>query len=356
MQSYHSTPVKITKSPDPLSDLKVLAALLVPQIEGYLASNPSTRLLVLHYPASHLSTVVALRDLLGLEIIKIAGILDSLASDPPSMSRPRTPIAYLSNENASIHNAIHHNSVGLARVKSILKNEYLLDNLMLQRSAAAGAIPSSPKNTKSTSTSFAKADYLLPSTATDSEITIFLSNVWKILMSISAFYCPEPELELKPVVVDLGPLPPTPPYVSRNRDRDSGYPFMASNRGTASKISRLTGNSDSSVGRPQTPTSTITTTNHATASNGGISHSKASPSIPSKRGYATSIASTKTRRSERDRIGWENFYIGEEDSEDDEFDRMILGRGLARIVPEVRNGGVLLQKDKKKALKWLGLA
>lgn len=66
---------------------------------------------------------------------------------------------------------------------------------------------------------------------------------------------------------------------------------------------------------------------------------------------------------------WENFYIGEDDSEDDEFDRMIMGRQMARIVPEVMGkggrggagldgGGVGMQapRNKKKALRWLGLA
>jgi hypothetical protein len=56
---------------------------------------------------------------------------------------------------------------------------------------------------------------------------------------------------------------------------------------------------------------------------------------------------------------WENFYIGEDDSDDDEFDRKIMGRQMARIVPEVwKMSEVDTQapRNKKKALKWLGLA
>jgi hypothetical protein len=43
----------------------------------------------------------------------------------------------------------------------------------------------------------------------------------------------------------------------------------------------------------------------------------------------------------------------EDDSDDDAYDKMILGRALARIVPEVRVAAQT--RDKKKALKWLGL-
>ena len=83
--------------------------------------------------------------------------------------------------------------------------------------------------------------------------------------------------------------------------------------------------------------------------------------------YAGSVASTvRTTNSERfkreeARIEreWENFYIGEEDSEDDDYDRMMLGRSLARIVPEVKvvaSDGQTPRRSTKKALKWLGLA
>lgn len=56
---------------------------------------------------------------------------------------------------------------------------------------------------------------------------------------------------------------------------------------------------------------------------------------------------------------WENFYIGDEDSEDDDYDRMVMGRAGARIVPEVRKvmpDGKEPKRSTKKALKWLGLA
>lgn len=69
-------------------------------------------------------------------------------------------------------------------------------------------------------------------------------------------------------------------------------------------------------------------------------------------------ASEFERREDRGRIEreWENFYIGEDDSEDDEYDRMIMGRALAKIVPEIRMPELEKKRNTKKALKWLGLA
>lgn len=82
--------------------------------------------------------------------------------------------------------------------------------------------------------------------------------------------------------------------------------------------------------------------------------------------YAASVSTSRTTASERVRREdarvereWENFYIGEEDSEDDDYDRMVLGRSMARIVPEVRivtSDGMVPKRSTKKALKWLGLA
>jgi hypothetical protein len=93
------------------------------------------------------------------------------------------------------------------------------------------------------------------------------------------------------------------------------------------------------------------------------------------------VRTTASERGRREDREWENFYIAEEDSEDDEYDKMILGRGFAKIVPEgrrkefVKDGsegedgkgadgevepGVVIvngqKRGTKKALKWLGLA
>lgn len=75
---------------------------------------------------------------------------------------------------------------------------------------------------------------------------------------------------------------------------------------------------------------------------------------------STKTGNTRASRTVRNAEGdWETFYISDDDSEDDEFDRMILGRKHARIVPEVRREeglSVMGKRDKSKALKFLGLA
>lgn len=95
-----------------------------------------------------------------------------------------------------------------------------------------------------------------------------------------------------------------------------------------------------------------------TKGNGGGYAASTTTTITNRHKYAASIASTKTTASERERKRgdkeWENFYIAEDDSEDDEYDKMILGRGMQRIVPEVKKVGQ--KANTKKALKWLGLA
>lgn len=134
-------------------------------------------------------------------------------------------------------------------------------------------------------------------------------------------------------------MPPT-PSSNGPRDRDSGYPPSSYQTPRASKVSRLTGGA-------------------ATGSTRGGNYATSISSVTTRgNGYAASVASAKTTASERERKRgdkeWENFYIAEDDSEDDEYDKMILGRGMQRIVPEVRKVGQ--KANTKKALKWLGLA
>ncbi|KAE8449241.1 hypothetical protein EG329_008408 [Mollisiaceae sp. DMI_Dod_QoI] len=373
---------------NPLSNPKALAAHLVPQIESYLAINTSTRLLILQYPASHLPTIFALRKLLGSDLLKVAGILDSLASDPPSMSRPRKSNP-LSNEAVSQRAETHILLDSLQRTHADNTRADSLATLEGQASSA-GSVRSSLANKSSITASFARADYLLPSTATDVEITTFLSSIWKSLMEKSAFYTPEPEP--KPIIIERPPMPPPPTPngssrdIRRERDRlererdkyrdndrdteqDSIYrsSFRKGVSGTQSKISRLTGGAATGPSAPRSPyAASIISTSTARPS---IRHRERDrdtdydPSIAStthtRQKYTASIASTKTTNSEKERRRdreWENFYIGDEDSEDDEYDRMIMGRAGQRIMPEPEVEMKTQKRDKRKALKWLGLA
>lgn len=175
----------------------------------------------------------------------------------------------------------------------------------------------------------------MPSTATDSEIVAFLSGIWKSLVEKSAFYTPEPEPE--PIVVEkiveriVERKPVPPPKVSGLNPRPSGR---------ESKISRLTGaNGTEKRGHNYAPSIASTVRSFTTVRTMGT----------------TRTTATERVRREVDKA-WEDFYIGEVDSEDDEYDRMVMGRSGARIVPEPIRSMQGKKRSSKKALKWLGLA
>ncbi|KAH8656949.1 hypothetical protein BGZ60DRAFT_531814 [Tricladium varicosporioides] len=363
MQTFYSLPPTTQRTFNPLSNPELLATLLVPQLEAYLASNTSTRFLMLHYPTDSLATVFALRKLLGGEMFKIAGILDSLASDPPSfVFRPRTTFnSPFSNEYPKHPRA---DSLQVTKQKASFAN------------TAVTKMPSINLKQQDNPISFARADYLLPSTATDNEITTFLSGIWKTLMEKSSFYTPEPDPE--PTVVKSVQAPPIPP-IPRTPSRP-GTPVRSRSRTRSivtinkTHISNSATTNTGAAIRDRDRDSTYPPSRSPTLIQGAQSNNSC---LHNKTGYAhsyaasiVSIRTAHTIQSERDggrgrggggdKGGWENFYIGDEDSDDDEFDRMILGRLHAKIVPEVRmvDAGKWEQpeRNKRKALKWLGLA
>ncbi|XMA10764.1 hypothetical protein WAI453_003555 [Rhynchosporium graminicola] len=327
-QSYTTSSIT-PGAQSPISDPHVLAALLVPQIEAYLASNFSTRLLILHFSSANLPTILALQNLLGKNLFRIAGILDTLASDPPPIIRPGTALLFPSRPSTSM--------------------------------SSRSRLTSSTSQTRKSKSSFAKADYLLPSTATDAEISTFLSGMWKILMEKSPFYTPEPEP--KPIVMEM-PIPPT-PSSAIPRDCDSGrsltprvprVSFLAGENSTLASGSARRASYASSV-------TSLLNKSPGTGSGAGAGPSNTltrsgSTSTPPRQKYPESVTSTKTSASDRERKKgdkeWENFYIEDDDSDDDAYDKMILGRGMQKITPEVKKPGQ--KANTKKALKWLGLA
>lgn len=331
VQTHSHLPLSLQSTFNPFSSPEATAACIVPQLEAYLATNNSVRLLILHYSSNHLAIIMALRKILGQDVLKIAGIMDSLSSDPPSIvSHPRTPTTNpLSNDATSTHKRAPQ---AHARESSQRRNS-ISSHISTLNTASNHSLKKSESGV-----SFSKANYLLPSAATDAEITAFLSGIWTSLMEKSAFYTPEPEP--KPIIVEKPALPPTPTTTTR----ETTHPPISYRNGPnrESKIARLTGNPGASSTPPRTPT-------------GSKGHK-----------YAASLASTvRTTNSERVRReeariekDWENFYIGDEDSEDDDYDRMVMGRALAKIVPEVRMTveGKQPKRSTKKALKWLGLA
>ncbi|KAL7624346.1 hypothetical protein AAE478_005908 [Parahypoxylon ruwenzoriense] len=168
MQAFTSQPLANQTQDNPFSNPLLLATLIIPHLEMYMAAHSATRFLLLEYPPEHLATVLALQRLVGVDLLKVAGILDSEASDPkpyPGFRAPRRTNAHTPSNSGS----------GLTAANK-----------------RAGATLLAPSGVKQTETvSFSKANFLLTSLANESEIATLISTIWKILIDISTFYIPE---------------------------------------------------------------------------------------------------------------------------------------------------------------------
>lgn len=175
MQSLAVQTVAQQPQADPSNDPYFLAGLVIPHLEAYLATNYGTRFLLMEYPAEHLATVLALQRLVGSEVFKVAGIIDSEATSP-SPTGLSSPI---SSRNSS-HSAVPFgNTEGSGLDSFDLPGSPFPDK-------GPGTQPANPKKY-----SFSEANYLLPSSATESEISAFTAAILKDLTDIDNFYAPE---------------------------------------------------------------------------------------------------------------------------------------------------------------------
>ncbi|KAI5864259.1 hypothetical protein GGS23DRAFT_620053 [Durotheca rogersii] len=168
MQAFTSQPLTNQTQDNPFSNPLLLATLIIPHLETYMAANSTTRFLLLEYPPEHLTTVLALQRLVGVDLLKVAGILDSEANQPRPYPGFKVP------PRTSAHSPQNSGSGILAAGKR------------------ADATLLTPPGTKQAEMpSFSKANFLLTSSANESEIATLISTIWKILIDISTFYIPE---------------------------------------------------------------------------------------------------------------------------------------------------------------------
>lgn len=154
MQAYTAQPLTSQAYDNPFANSFLLATLVIPHLETYLALNAEVRYLLLEYPPEHLPTVLALQRLVGVDLMKVAQIVDSQSRDPMPFTHIR---------GASISN-------------SETESQY-------KKSPTSSGI--------SSEITFSEANFILTSTASDAEINTFLCTVQDILMSVSNFYTPE---------------------------------------------------------------------------------------------------------------------------------------------------------------------
>ncbi|RYO80258.1 hypothetical protein DL766_007828 [Monosporascus sp. MC13-8B] len=139
----------------PFANPCLLATLVIPFLETYMAVHSKTQFLLLEYPPEHLGTVLAMQQLIGGDLLKVAGILDDSAGE----LRPGPSGVEAQKRHAA----------------ATAPGARLLDS---------GTAPR-------TTPSFSKADFLLTSSATESEIATLILAVWKILVDRSPSYIPD---------------------------------------------------------------------------------------------------------------------------------------------------------------------
>ncbi|KAH6850860.1 hypothetical protein B0I37DRAFT_123112 [Chaetomium sp. MPI-CAGE-AT-0009] len=163
MQAFTAQPLTKQTQSNPFADRALLAALIIPHLESYLATHRDVRLLLIEYPAEHLPTVLALQTLIGTEMMKVVGIIDSDVS---------TPVQQSLSPDAS-----RRASEGF-------------------RSLNRGG--SRKSGTFVGPCSFSKANFLLASSATRFETAAFVAAIRESLISISDYYMPEHPLYKPP--------------------------------------------------------------------------------------------------------------------------------------------------------------
>ncbi|KAM0127019.1 hypothetical protein ACHAO1_009772 [Botrytis cinerea] len=190
MQTFMSQPLPARKGLDPMSDPRLLADLIVPHLELYLATNSLVRFLVLSFPFDQIATVIALRSLLGSDLIKVAGVLDTLSSDPPLFAKP-----ILSNFHSSHRSYDFAISTNRRRPETSDRN-ILKSTLGTSNETDAETTLNCPSSSYSL---FFKADYHLPSTASSLEIQNFLNLIRKnIVERLSWYHAEQDFLQLSP--------------------------------------------------------------------------------------------------------------------------------------------------------------
>ncbi|KAL2137894.1 hypothetical protein VTI28DRAFT_7909 [Corynascus sepedonium] len=164
MQAFTAQPLTKQVQSNPFADRALLAALIIPHLETYLATHPDVRFLLLEYPSEHLPTVLALQTLMGMEVMKVVGIVNSDVSTPvqKSSSLPDTN-RWPSEGFRSVNRRGSHTSDSFFRPCS-----------------------------------FSKANFVLASSATGNETAAFVAAIRESLISVSDYYMPERSLSEQP--------------------------------------------------------------------------------------------------------------------------------------------------------------
>ncbi|RYP61724.1 hypothetical protein DL769_007586 [Monosporascus sp. CRB-8-3] len=227
MRTFSTQPSSDQALDSPFTDPCLLATLVIPFLETYMAVHSKTQFLLLEYAPEHLATVLAMQQLIGGDLLKVAGILDDGAGElrpGPSGVEARK-----------------------RRGAATMPDARLLDSGTSSR----------------TTPSFSKADFLLTSSATESEIATLISAVWKILVDRSPSYIPDGAPRISLAARDSlqnpgggsenGPLTQSPLIESgiRYKPLDSAAVIMGFQRQSSTSASHGGGRPEPPASRPR---------------------------------------------------------------------------------------------------------
>ena len=162
---------------NPFANVYVLASLLVPHLETYLAAHAEVRFLVLEYAPQHLAAVLALQRLVGVDLLKVAQLVDAGAGEPLSFTHV---------QGASVS--------GLSPLLSPLPGSRSNPGSVsgaLSPASMAPATPRSPAFSATEAPSLTRANFLLTSSATETEVSAFVAAVRRVLVAVSPAYAEE---------------------------------------------------------------------------------------------------------------------------------------------------------------------
>jgi hypothetical protein len=318
MQAFTAQPLAKQVQSNPFADRALLAALIIPHLETYMAAHPDVRFLMIEYPAEHLATILALQTLIGTEMMKVVGIINGDGS-----SLTRRPSAAPSNPDAE-PTPDRRPSEGF-------------HSLNPQGAHMSGALHGS--------CSFSKGHILLASQASGFETAAFVAAIRENLISISDFYIPERPLYKQPA-------PPSPP-----RQRPAyPTPVIANFKQQGSTLIITPPSSPTSL-RQRSPSSPSAHSHPRGCSGNPSPYSSITPS---------SITAPTARRSDtasrKEQIHWApvnygsspsgkpNFDMDEEDDDDEDKQDAEERRLMPLYLRKREDKG-----NGQKALKWLGL-
>ncbi|KAI9893603.1 MAG: hypothetical protein M1814_006399 [Vezdaea aestivalis] len=291
-----------TLTASPLTHPTLMAELLVPHIEAYLAGNELTRLFLLKHEAAHLPLILELRRLMGEDIFKIASVLDPAST---SVSDPRGASPnLLSNEGTSMLNARSRFTAGTSNRAG---------------PPAPLSLASRSPNPKGPDELLNKANFLISASATETDTRDFIESVRKVLVVKNHSFEPE-----TPILA--------PPQSHAHHSSRSRHNRNMSSTSTAAAVAAAAVQAANALPPPPVPKSPTTA-------------ARARPRSRSRSRVATPKNDKDLAGDAASVVGvdpWDGF----QDSEDDEMDRMFM--------PTIRRGG--RKPNSKKALKWLGLA